>query len=209
MPLICLVSRSVICARYSGRSRCCTARFRPPWLIDGWPTYATRDRRSLATRSPAAEVLFVWDFTSDAVADAWPAADSLRWVHTASAGVDRLLFPELRRLSDVTSPTPAASSTSRSPSTCSGWCSRWPRTCPPRCRLQRQRQLAAPRDRAHRRRRRARGRRHRTDRPGDRPPAARGRLAVGGSSWSGRRATRTWASIRRARALPGLLAEAD
>jgi phosphoglycerate dehydrogenase-like enzyme len=44
-----------------------------------------------------ADVLFVWDFLSTAVADAWPSADRLRWVHIASAGVDRLLFPELVR----------------------------------------------------------------------------------------------------------------
>jgi phosphoglycerate dehydrogenase-like enzyme len=44
-----------------------------------------------------ADVLFVWDFLSTAVPAAWPAADRLRWVHIASAGVDRLLFPELVR----------------------------------------------------------------------------------------------------------------
>ena len=42
-----------------------------------------------------AEVLFVWDFLSTAVAGAWPAGGGPRWVHIASAGVDRLLFPEL------------------------------------------------------------------------------------------------------------------
>ncbi|MGH3411752.1 MAG: D-2-hydroxyacid dehydrogenase, partial [Marmoricola sp.] len=49
----------------------------------------------LADSLPGAEVLFLWDFWSDAVAGAWSAAGSLRWVHIASAGVDRLLFPEL------------------------------------------------------------------------------------------------------------------
>lgn len=44
---------------------------------------------------PGADVLFVWDFRSDAVAEAFPRADALRWVHAASAGVDRLLFPAL------------------------------------------------------------------------------------------------------------------
>ena len=42
-----------------------------------------------------ADVLFVWDFLSTAVQQAWPYADSLRWVHIASAGVDPLMFPEL------------------------------------------------------------------------------------------------------------------
>ncbi|MCA1229079.1 D-2-hydroxyacid dehydrogenase [Saccharopolyspora sp. 6M] len=49
----------------------------------------------LATALPGADVLFVWDFRSDAVADTWAHADALRWVHAASAGVDRLLFPDL------------------------------------------------------------------------------------------------------------------
>ncbi|MHA6620101.1 D-2-hydroxyacid dehydrogenase [Pseudonocardia sp. DLS-67] len=59
------------------------------------------DASSLADALAGAEVLLVWDFLSDAVRDAWPAADSLRWVHTASAGVDRLTFPGLLE-SDVT-----------------------------------------------------------------------------------------------------------
>ena len=59
------------------------------------------DATSLADALPGTEVLLVWDFTSDAVRDAWPAADALRWVHTASAGVDRLTFPALLA-SDVT-----------------------------------------------------------------------------------------------------------
>ncbi|MEQ7124457.1 D-2-hydroxyacid dehydrogenase [Actinopolymorpha sp. B11F2] len=42
-----------------------------------------------------ADVFFCWDFLSPALRTAWPGADSLRWVHIASAGVDRLLFPEL------------------------------------------------------------------------------------------------------------------
>jgi phosphoglycerate dehydrogenase-like enzyme len=65
----------------------------PPGLnLDG-ARYATAD--SLAAALPGTEVLLVWDFTSDAVRHAWPAADALRWVHTASAGVDRLTFPGL------------------------------------------------------------------------------------------------------------------
>jgi phosphoglycerate dehydrogenase-like enzyme len=38
----------------------------------------------------------VWDFTSRAVRDAWPGEGPRpRWVHTASAGVDHLMCPEL------------------------------------------------------------------------------------------------------------------
>jgi phosphoglycerate dehydrogenase-like enzyme len=55
--------------------------------------YATA--ADLAAALPGADVLLVWDFTSDAVRPAWPAAGALRWVHTASAGVDRVTFPEL------------------------------------------------------------------------------------------------------------------
>lgn len=57
--------------------------------------YATADGLSEALRG--ADALFVWDFLSTAVAGSWPAADRLRWVHVASAGVDRLLFPDLVR----------------------------------------------------------------------------------------------------------------
>ncbi len=54
------------------------------------------DAGTLAERLPAADVLLVWDFASDAVRDAWPGPGRRpRWVHTASAGVDRLLCPEL------------------------------------------------------------------------------------------------------------------
>lgn len=49
----------------------------------------------LADRLPGAEVLLLWDFFSTALRDAWHAADALRWVHVAAAGVDTLLFPAL------------------------------------------------------------------------------------------------------------------
>ncbi|MEV8454420.1 D-2-hydroxyacid dehydrogenase [Streptomyces sp. NPDC052095] len=54
------------------------------------------DGAGLPALLPTADVLLVWDFASDAVRDAWPG-DGKRpaWVHTASAGVDRLLCPEL------------------------------------------------------------------------------------------------------------------
>ncbi|MEU8572645.1 D-2-hydroxyacid dehydrogenase [Streptomyces asoensis] len=54
------------------------------------------DEASLAARLPEADVLLVWDFTSRAVRAAWPGAGPRpSWVHTASAGVDHLLCPEL------------------------------------------------------------------------------------------------------------------
>jgi phosphoglycerate dehydrogenase-like enzyme len=52
---------------------------------------------ALADELPRADVFLVWDFLSDAVRDAWPGPESPvpAWVHTASAGVDRLVFPAL------------------------------------------------------------------------------------------------------------------
>lgn len=58
------------------------------------------DAAGLAGALPGAEVIFLWDFFSTALRDAWQHADSLRWVHVAAAGVDSLLFDELRE-SDV------------------------------------------------------------------------------------------------------------
>jgi phosphoglycerate dehydrogenase-like enzyme len=55
--------------------------------------YATAD--GLVSALPGADVLLVWDFRSTALATAWSAASSLRWVHAASAGVNHLLTPEV------------------------------------------------------------------------------------------------------------------
>ncbi|WP_029089050.1 D-2-hydroxyacid dehydrogenase [Brevibacterium album] len=49
----------------------------------------------LAAALPGSDALLMWDFFSPALADALPAADALRWVHAASAGVDSLRFPAL------------------------------------------------------------------------------------------------------------------
>ncbi|MFI7483150.1 D-2-hydroxyacid dehydrogenase [Kocuria sp. M1R5S2] len=58
------------------------------------------DAEGLADVLGGAQVLFVWDFFSTALRDAWPRADALEWVHVAAAGVDSLLFDALRT-SDV------------------------------------------------------------------------------------------------------------
>lgn len=55
--------------------------------------YATRDK--LRDALQGADVLFAWDWTSDALPSAWSGADKLQWVHVAAAGVDKFLFPEL------------------------------------------------------------------------------------------------------------------
>ncbi|AKT50749.1 D-2-hydroxyacid dehydrogenase [Arsenicicoccus sp. oral taxon 190] len=61
--------------------------------------YATE--ADLAEALPGADVLFSWDFFSGALRAAWPAADALRWVHVAAAGVDAMLFGELAESSVV------------------------------------------------------------------------------------------------------------
>ncbi|MBB1259496.1 D-2-hydroxyacid dehydrogenase [Streptomyces alkaliterrae] len=63
--------------------------------LSGRAEVAYADASSLAARLPTADALLVWDFTSDAVRHSWPGGGGRPgWVHTASAGVDRLL-PEL------------------------------------------------------------------------------------------------------------------
>ncbi|AKN69636.1 2-hydroxyacid dehydrogenase [Streptomyces sp. PBH53] len=70
----------------------------PPRLgrLTGRARIVHTDAEHLAERLPAADVLLVWDFTSHAVRQAWPGGGPRpRWVHTASAGVDHLMCPEL------------------------------------------------------------------------------------------------------------------
>ncbi len=61
--------------------------------------YATAEELPDAIRG--ADVLFAYDFFSQAIPDAWGAADSLRWIHVAATGVDAILSPEVRE-GDVT-----------------------------------------------------------------------------------------------------------
>ncbi len=56
--------------------------------------YATADQ--LAEALEGAQVLLLWDFFSSALEEAWHAAGSLEWIHVAAAGVDKLLFEDLR-----------------------------------------------------------------------------------------------------------------
>lgn len=53
------------------------------------------DEETLRETLPGTQILLVTDFRTDALRAAWPAADSLQWVHATSAGVDALLIPEL------------------------------------------------------------------------------------------------------------------
>ncbi len=70
---------------------------RPPGMADLEQQAQVRyaGAGELAAALPGAQVLFVWDFLSNALEHAWSSADSLEWVHVASAGVDRIMFPEL------------------------------------------------------------------------------------------------------------------
>lgn len=42
-----------------------------------------------------ADALYLWDYFSGALPAVWESAGSLRWLHVAAAGVDKLLFPAL------------------------------------------------------------------------------------------------------------------
>jgi phosphoglycerate dehydrogenase-like enzyme len=53
------------------------------------------DGSSLADALPGCDVLFVYDFFSRAPSRVWPREGGPGWVHIASAGVDRLMFPAL------------------------------------------------------------------------------------------------------------------
>ncbi len=41
------------------------------------------------------EVLFIWNVRGGFLRDGWSRLQRLRWVHVATAGVDRVLFPDL------------------------------------------------------------------------------------------------------------------
>ena len=75
---------------------------RPPFLdeIESRAEIRHTDADGLAQALDGARALFLWDFFSSAVRDAWPHASSLEWIHVAAAGVDTLLFDDLAE-SDV------------------------------------------------------------------------------------------------------------
>jgi phosphoglycerate dehydrogenase-like enzyme len=77
---------------------CATADERPPHLAELDPHAELRytDAAGLADAVDGARALLLWDFFSTAVRDVWPRAGQLTWIHVAAAGVDTLLFDELR-----------------------------------------------------------------------------------------------------------------
>jgi phosphoglycerate dehydrogenase-like enzyme len=50
---------------------------------------------ALADVLPGADIVFAWRPRRSLLQPVWPKADSVKWIQTASAGVDALLFPEL------------------------------------------------------------------------------------------------------------------
>src|SRR5699024_3864751 len=53
------------------------------------------DEAGLPAALRGADVCYAYEFRSTALPMAWHAADRLRWLHVAAAGVDAVLFPEL------------------------------------------------------------------------------------------------------------------
>jgi phosphoglycerate dehydrogenase-like enzyme len=64
-------------------------------VVDSASVRFAADAAELERVLGGAEVLFVWDFRSTELREAWHRADRLEWVHVAGAGVDTVLFPDL------------------------------------------------------------------------------------------------------------------
>ena len=56
---------------------------------------AASTREGLDAILPEAEIVLVWNYKSGLLADSWPLARKVNWVHVAAAGVDGPLFPGL------------------------------------------------------------------------------------------------------------------
>lgn len=80
-----------------------TADAPPPGLPPQWPGYDIRfisSGRQFAREAADAEIIFLWERVGW-LRESWDSRAGLRWIATATAGVDWLLFPELTS-SDVT-----------------------------------------------------------------------------------------------------------
>ncbi|MFE4833860.1 D-2-hydroxyacid dehydrogenase [Arthrobacter sp. NPDC056691] len=64
--------------------------------IEALADVTVTDAAGLPHAARGADILFLWDFFSSALREAWPHADSLKWAHVAAAGVDAMMFDELR-----------------------------------------------------------------------------------------------------------------
>lgn len=69
---------------------------RPPGLDGLDADFRYCDAAGLPDAVDGARALMLWDYFSTAVRDVWPRAGSLEWIHVTAAGVDTLLFDELR-----------------------------------------------------------------------------------------------------------------
>lgn len=63
-------------------------------LQDDARVHLADDEASLRKRLPDSDILLVTDFRTNTLRSAWPLANKLQWMHTSSAGVDAVLFPE-------------------------------------------------------------------------------------------------------------------
>ena len=78
-----------------------------PQDVPGIETIADRvdlafapDEASLGIELPGSEILLGWDFKGGEVIHQWRSAQDLKWIHWCGAGVDAVLFDDLRK-SDV------------------------------------------------------------------------------------------------------------
>ncbi|AKU18843.1 2-hydroxyacid dehydrogenase [Luteipulveratus mongoliensis] len=68
--------------------------------LDGRVELRYTDAAGLGDALDGARGLLLWDYFSEAIKSVWDRSDSLEWIHVAAAGVDKLMFDDLRR-SDV------------------------------------------------------------------------------------------------------------
>lgn len=73
---------------------------RVPGLADVDAEFRYCDAAGLAQAVVGAQAVLLWDYFSTALREVWAHADALEWIHIAAAGVDTLLFDQLRE-SDV------------------------------------------------------------------------------------------------------------
>ncbi|WP_237565472.1 D-2-hydroxyacid dehydrogenase [Ornithinimicrobium cavernae] len=71
---------------------------RPPHLqsLEDRVDLRFTDAEGLDEAVGGAQGLFLWDFFSTALEGVWPRCTDLEWIHVAAAGVDSLLFEDLR-----------------------------------------------------------------------------------------------------------------
>ncbi|NIP87778.1 MAG: hypothetical protein GWO21_01705, partial [Gammaproteobacteria bacterium] len=56
-----------------------------------------KDRTTLESALPGADILIGWNFEARDVPEIWPLAGSLKWIHWCGVAVDTVIFPELSR----------------------------------------------------------------------------------------------------------------